>query len=156
MAAKPDREPRDPSFDDPSDRVTLLADTVDHHGHLGIPLGVQRVDGAGVTDAAKLRERAFSATKLKVAERHNPARNIDAKHGQQLPGEGTSGDASCRFAGACPFEHASHAAEVLDRAGEIRVPRPRAIDILKPLQLGIAVDHFKCQRATEGHPPPEP
>ena len=159
VGAEADRQARNLHFDDASERIALLTDPVDETRHVRITSGEERIDGARITDRAEVGgrpalETILRAAKHDAAEFPHPARNLDAKHSQQLPGERSGGHASGGLAGAGPLEHSPHAPEVFDAAGQIGMAGAGPLHVVEPLELGVAVDHLERQRAPERDAPP--
>ena len=58
--------------------------------------------------------------------------------------------------GAGPFEHRPDPTHVLHGPREVGMARTGTIDIVEPLELGVAVDHLQRQWTAERHTPPQP
>ena len=132
-----------------------MGNPVDERGDLGVAFGVERVDGAQVADRPHLRGGSLAAAQRDAAELDDEARDLDAEGREQLPGQAAGRHAGSRLAGAGPFEHGPHAAEMLDGAGEIGMAGAGPLDVFELLELGVAVDHLHRQRAAERDAPPE-
>ena len=117
--------------------------------HLGIAGRIERVDFAGVADASLLGERCRARFDLDAAELDHVAEDRDAELREQLLGQRPGGDADGRLAGAGPLQHAADRAEVLDRAGQVAVAGPRAVQVAEPFELVVVVDDLQRDRAAE-------
>ncbi len=155
MRAEADRQAVDPHLDHAAEGVALLADAVDELRHLRITFGMERIDGACIAEAAKLRQRARPVAEHDTPELRHPAGDLDAEGGEQLAGQRASRDSCRRLAGARPLEDRADTAQMLDRAGQVGVAGTRPIDVLEPLELGVFVDHLERERAAERHAVPE-
>ncbi len=94
---------------------------------IGCVLGrVERVDFAGVAQRPLLGQRAGARLDLHAAQLDDVAEGRDAELPQELLGQAAGGHADGRLAGAGPLQDAADRAEILDRAGQVAVPGPRA------------------------------
>ena len=84
-----------------------------------------------------------------AAQLDDVAERADAERLEQLLGQRPGRHANGRLAGAGPFEHAADRAQILDRPGQIAVPRPRAFQVAEPFELVVFVDDLQRDRAAE-------
>ena len=149
MRAQAERQPLDAHLDDAAQRVAFLPLGVDQLLDGRVAVGVERIDLAGVAQLSLRFERAGLGLDAQPAQLDDVAEGRDAERRQQLLGQRAGRHADRRFAGAGPFEHAADRPQELDRAGQIAVAGPRALQVVEPLELGVLVDHLQGDRAAE-------
>ena len=125
-APRPGTTPRATTSTTPPTRVAVLLRAVDlrDHGSAAAVASAQRT-GLSSTPASASQGSAASPGG-RVADADHVAADLGPGLAQQRLGERPGGDARRRLAGARALEHVAQVGgPVLERAGEVRVPRPR-------------------------------
>ena len=74
---------------------------------------------------------------------------------KKLLGQGPGGDPNGRFAGTGPFQNRADRREILDRAAQIAVSRPRPVEIVHLVDLEVLVGHHQGDRAAKRRAAPD-
>jgi hypothetical protein len=133
----------------------VLAGLVDEVFDGRVAIGVEAVDFARVPHGSQRFECAFDRLDRFAAELDDVAKRRDAKARQELLGERPGGDADGRLPRAGPLQDRADAGQVLDRAGQVAVPGPRAGEVVQPFELVVAVLDLQGDRAAERRAVPD-
>ena len=122
-------------------------------------VGVERVERASIAQEPLLLDRLIRDRRRgrhgDWPDRDDVSENGDAQRREQLLGQRAGGHPGGGFAGTGPLQHAADRTEVLQRAAQVAVARPRASDLVQRVERAILVGNQQGDGAADRGAAPE-